>query len=647
MAHIRTPIATNVRSGRHWKTSPRCLVVTLSVSFIAFNWIVLHTFSGSNSQPNFDYSSNPSEQSSLWSGSSSGDHDSFQKTPDWFAHWIRWRGLDSGFAKQTPDSLRFDIVYTWVNGSDPDLQDLRLDYQSKSSIFAKVGDEKTIKYVTTKRFRDMDELRYSFRSIAENARDMYRHVYLLVAEVKPGQSQIPDWLDLSKNDVVRLVHHNTIFENTTHLPSFNSLAIESQIHHIPGISDIVMYMNDDVFLGTTMLPSEIWTPLYGFVFHMEGSLLVPPTIRPTESNPLNVGEWSSLQYSNHLLSQRFGQRHRAYLAHVPHVLSIPMLKEIQSQWPLDFDQTSSHRFRGEGEARDIQVSFFMAHYVIEKLRETQLESYWLHRLDENQDGTLDWKERERLIHLVQSWNRNNIRLDSQKEYHSRPTMIAGHEHILQRVGIPLSGSTTYQLAGLDGYPFLLQEADTSKTIPLVAYTDEQGNKHQPQTPYMRYERPQKRTCHLDLAFCFGGDFIDPKISSIPASQGRTIFRRLAFEEFHCGDCLLEIMMQHPDTGMSAWMPTDEHSEAFKDVVNKVSRYNYVLGTSDYSFLALQGPETAQTNLNYLLAAKKKAFFCINDDFPDDAILQAKMHGIFKKFLDDRFPTSSPWEKTTV
>ncbi|KAF9212110.1 hypothetical protein BGZ59_007209 [Podila verticillata] len=103
-----------------------------------------------------------------------------------------------------------------------------------------------------------------------------------------------------------------------------------------------------------MLPSDIWTPLYGFVFHMEGSLLVPPTIRPIEANLVHIGEWGSLQVSNFLLSQRFGPLYRA--------------------------NTSS---AGEGEARDIQVSFFMAHYVVEKLRETQLESYWIHWLDQN------------------------------------------------------------------------------------------------------------------------------------------------------------------------------------------------------------------------------------------------------------------------
>ncbi|KAF8931966.1 hypothetical protein EDD21DRAFT_374829 [Dissophora ornata] len=647
MAYIRSPIATNVRNTRHYKTTPRCLVVTLSASFIAFNWIVFNVFHGSNSDTTVEHtSSSPySSTDQFWTGPSYNSGDSYRGKVDWFSQWIRWRGLDPSFADQTQESPRFDIVYTWVNGSDPELQRLRLEHQAQSPLFAQISDEdtKTIDAVTTKRFRDMDELRYSIRSVAAYARDMYRQVHLLTTEVQPGQGQIPDWLDLTK-DVVRPVPHTTMFENGAHLPTFNSLAIESQIHHIPGLSDIFVYMNDDVFLGTPMLPSDVWTPLYGFVFHMEGSLLVPPHVRPTEQNPLNIGEWSSLQYSNHLLSQRFGPRYRAYIAHVSHVLSVPILRELQTEWPEDFASTSSHRFRGEGEAHDIQVSFFMAHYVMEKLRQTQLESYWFHRLDANQDGLLDWSERETLIDLVQSWNLNQ-RSEQSKKYHSRPTMIAGHDHILRRIGIPMSGSTAYRLAGMDGYPFLLEAADTSKTIPLATSVDSEGRVLQPQVPYMRYEQPQKRTCQLDLAFCFGEDFLNSGVEPIPVAQGRTIFRRLAFEEFHCGDCLLEMLMQHPDTGMSAWMPMDEDSDEFKDVSRKVERYNFVLGTSDYSFIALQGAEGSKKNLENLLQSRNsKAFFCINDDFPDDPALQNEIHGIFKSFLDERFPTPSPWEK---
>jgi hypothetical protein len=405
-----------------------------------------------------------------------------------------------------------------------------------------------------------------------------------------------------------------------------------------------MYLNDDVFLGTTMLSSDIWTELYGFVFHMEGSLLVPPTIRPTESNPLNVGEWSSLQYSNYLLSQRFGPRFRAYLAHVPHVLSVSMLSEIQEQWPTDFDATSSHRFRGEGEARDIQVSFFMAHYVMEKLRETQLESYWTYRLDQDEDGYLDWSERQGLIDMVESWNLGQQRYGNMR--HSRLSMIAGYERILKRVGVPLSGSTLYRLAGLDGYPFLLQDSDTSRTVPVTPTMDAEGRQKAAQSPYRNYEVPQSRRCQLDLQFCLGSDFMDSSVPSIPATKARQIFERLAFQEFHCGDCLLQILMQHPhEGGMSAWMPQDESSIAFQKVVQKVKRYNYVLGTSDYSFIALQDANGSKTNLDNLLAARNsKAFFCINDDYPDDLDLQNQIHGTFKNFLDTRFPQSSPWEK---
>ncbi|KAF9965749.1 Xanthine phosphoribosyltransferase 1 [Mortierella alpina] len=552
------------------------------------------------------------------------------RLPDWYGDWIRWRGLDLGYADTVANALKLDIVYTWVNGSDPALRRLKKEYQMKSPLFAQagVGDEKAIAAATTKRFRDMDELRYSVRSVAEYARHMFRHVHVLMTEVDHERHvQVPAWLDLTGN-IVQSVPHRTTFRNSSHLPSFNCLAIESQMHHIPGLTDVFVYMNDDFFLGTKLLPSDFWTALYGFVFHMEGGLRVPPVIRPTEKNPVNIGEWSSLQYTNFLLSQRFGPRYRAYLAHIPHVLSVPILNEIEDLWPQDVESTASHRFKGEGDAKDIHVTFFMAHFVMERLRETQLESYWLHRLDANHDGTLDWKEREKLILLIQSWNSNQQQEAHLRQKHSRPAMIAGYDGVFRRAGVPWSGSTVYRLAGIDGYPFLIKNADTSKTIPLVPTLNEKGGQQPPQIPYMNYESPETRTCQLDLAFCLGHEFVDPNHPALTKNETQKIFRRLAFEEFHCGDCLLQVLTQHPDAGVSAWMPQNEHSEAFQDVAQKMARYNYVLGTSDYTFTTLQGVEGAKKNLGKLLEEKeKKAFFCINDDYPDDEKLQTQMRAV--------------------
>ncbi|KAF9917333.1 Xanthine phosphoribosyltransferase 1 [Lobosporangium transversale] len=630
MMYLRSPVVTN--SYRQRKITSGCIAFSLLTCFFLFNWTVYHSFYSTNSS---SINPLPSEKIPI-----------YQQSPDWFAHWIRWRNFNPGLATQRPESPRFDIVYTWVNGSDTKLQRIKQEYQSRSPLFAQV-DSKDAEKVTAKRFRDLDELRYSVRSVADYAKDMHRYVYLLTTEVDADQDQgqVPNWLDLDQ-DTIRPIHHKTIFQNTSHLPSFNSMAIESQMHRIPGLSDIFFYLNDDVFLGTNISPSDVWTPLYGFVFHMAGSLLVPPTIRPIEKDPLNIGEWSSLQYSNYLLSQRFGQRYRAYLAHIPHVLSVSILNEIHAEWPEELDRTSSHRFRGEGEARDVQSSFLMAHYVMEKLRETQLESYWFHRLDENKNGVLDWNERKRLILLVEDWNRNEQLPDALKEHHSRPTMLTDHADILSKAGLPLSGSTIYRLAGLDGYPFLLKNANTSQTIPLEPVVSADGKPLQPQIPYKGYEQPGVRTCKLDLAFCFGNEFLSPVVTSIPVSQAREIFQRLAFNEFHCGDCLLEILTQHPEAGISEWMPSDEESEAFKEVVRKVQRYNYILSTSDYSFFALYNVAKAKANIaNLMKYRNSKAFFCINDDIGDNPTLQSEIQYIFSDFLHQRFPNPSPWEKS--
>lgn len=406
-----------------------------------------------------------------------------------------------------------------------------------------------------------------------------------------------------------------------------------------------MYMNDDIFLGLELLPSDLWTPLYGYVLHMEASLLVPPTIRYFDPNAITVGEWHSLQYSNYLLSQRFGPRHRAYIAHVVHVLSVSMLKEIQSEWPDDLEMTSAHQFRGEGQGKDIHVSFFMAHYIMEKLRETQLESFWLYRLDSNQDGILDWEERRIMIDIINTWNVNQDQAKAARRQHSRPTMIHAHNATLNRIGIRMSGTTAYRQSGLDGFPFLLKNADTSKTIPVVTIKDSNGKDQPPQLPYRSYEQPKDRRCKFDIDFCLGLDFIDSSYPQIPAEQVKRIFSRMAFKEFHCGDCLLEILMQDPYRGgMGAWMPEDETSEAFASVVNKVARYNYVLGTSDYSFMALQGAKGAKKDLDSLLEKwDHKAFFCINDDFPDDPVVENEIKTIFKDFLNTRFRVASPYE----
>jgi hypothetical protein len=75
-----------------------------------------------------------------------------------------------------------------------------------------------------------------------------RTIYLVTA------AQVPSWLNTS-HPGVRIIDHRELFPNpATQLPTFNSLAIESVLHRIPGLSSHFLYFNNDCFL---MRPTQL------------------------------------------------------------------------------------------------------------------------------------------------------------------------------------------------------------------------------------------------------------------------------------------------------------------------------------------------------------------------------------------------------
>lgn len=196
----------------------------------------------------------------------------YSKTPSWIGSWLGDRKLSQGDAQQLAEGLHFDLVYTWVNGSDPSLARMKKKYQDLSTIFNPppvnqsatttikgrmdwlMKDNRKYKDRSQKvdteainRYRDMNELQYSVRSVAENASPGLIHrIHILTTSVpddfdeKSTIGQVPAWLDQRPGqETIRLVEHKNIYDNISVLPSFNSLSIESQMHHIPELSEIV------------------------------------------------------------------------------------------------------------------------------------------------------------------------------------------------------------------------------------------------------------------------------------------------------------------------------------------------------------------------------------------------------------------------
>ncbi len=196
-----------------------------------------------------------------------------------------------------------DIVYTWVNGSDPLLQaDLaywkaRLvppheeqaagdnagnenaapapiaaaglpnadgDHPANANTGeanAVVEDEEKKteddpdQKVTSNRFRDNQELKYSLRSVYKFA-PWVRHIFIVT------NGQVPSWLN-TEHPRLTVVSHRDIFPNSSHLPTFSSPAIESHLHRIKGLADKFIYFNDDVMLGNTVWPDDFYTHANG------------------------------------------------------------------------------------------------------------------------------------------------------------------------------------------------------------------------------------------------------------------------------------------------------------------------------------------------------------------------------------------------
>ncbi|TDH68116.1 hypothetical protein CCR75_005423 [Bremia lactucae] len=151
-----------------------------------------------------------------------------------------------------------DVVYTWVNGTDPRWKKEK-EFWHKHWIASLTGQplpvwghEADVKGKddsnADNRFRDNEELRYSLRSLEKYA-PWVRHIYVVT------DGQIPSWLDI-ESPRLSIIKHQEIFTDPSDLPVFSSPAIEWNLANIPGLSDMFLYFNDDVFLGAPVRPED-------------------------------------------------------------------------------------------------------------------------------------------------------------------------------------------------------------------------------------------------------------------------------------------------------------------------------------------------------------------------------------------------------
>lgn len=233
-----------------------------------------------------------------------------------------------------------DLVYTWVNDQDENWLTEKEKYQEK------FGDDSCTS-TSNSRFTNRDELKYSLRSVELYA-NFFNHIYIVTAD------QVPEWLN-TNHPKITMVSHKDIFENKDHLPTFNSHAIEANLHRIEGLSEKFVYINDDVFFGTHAYPELFFTgnnkskmflsPFTYIPLYYEGKELLP-----IDASAINIQNIFKKNYNLAIYNKFF---------HVPFPILKSVMKKMSEEYRGEFESTSKTKFRGP---EDISTTSFMYHY---------------------------------------------------------------------------------------------------------------------------------------------------------------------------------------------------------------------------------------------------------------------------------------------
>jgi glycosyltransferase involved in cell wall biosynthesis len=234
----------------------------------------------------------------------------------------------------TVDECTFpvDVVYTWVDGNDPDWNRAREARLAGLTGTRAAETAQTRESSGQARFVSRNELRYSLRSVHLFA-PWVRRIHVVTA------GQVPDWLDV-EHPSINLVDHGQILPADA-LPTFNSHAIETSLHLIPDLAEHFVYFNDDFFLGRPIRPEALFSPA-----GLPATFFARTTIGLTDlpdAPPYLKAAWNN----RHLLQGAFNRVLTHNLAHVPYPHRRFVLEHLSERFPDALAATARAPFRSD------------------------------------------------------------------------------------------------------------------------------------------------------------------------------------------------------------------------------------------------------------------------------------------------------------
>ena len=274
--------------------------------------------------------------------------------------------------------FQVDFVFTWVNGSNPELRTNFTKYTNAT--------------LEQNRYVDIGQLKYALRGIEANA-PWFNHIYIVTNGEKPA------WL--ASNPKISIVSHWDIFRYKSALPVFNSNAIEMNLHRISHLTDNFIYCNDDFTLTQPVCWSDFYTEQEGTkIYYMKnwGKIGHPEFCREEcrywlyadgicqpkcnvvqcrwdggdceqhnmKSTRKSAQYGHAIDFTNVVVSEAFGKRNRYYPAHVPLLIHKRKFDHVEKMFINEVNQTSFHRVRA---ISDLQTQFLYVNTLSEKFEE--------------------------------------------------------------------------------------------------------------------------------------------------------------------------------------------------------------------------------------------------------------------------------------
>lgn len=219
------------------------------------------------------------------------------------------------------------IVYTWVDGSDINFQDLKAKYN---------GGKRSV----NSRDRSADELQYSLRSLEKYLPWHQGMIYIVTCQ------QVPKWLD-THHPRIKMVFHKDIFPKQVY-PTFDSNTIELYFDKIPGISEKFIYFNDDFFINNYIHPSFFFTT-DGFYpkFYRNENLLYTSKYSYKQNISKKINMFQCMCYKTRELIKKYFDKNFEYyyLHHSAYVFYRDLMEPFRQFFKDELKFQCSDRFR--------------------------------------------------------------------------------------------------------------------------------------------------------------------------------------------------------------------------------------------------------------------------------------------------------------